>query len=254
MKNSTVSKILMAVAVCMLITGGISVANGWEVHFNDWGIGERGSGNVKSETRQLGDFHSIEANGFMDVYVTQGESGPVRIEGDDNLLDNITTEVRGGVLVIGTTEGSITTNNDMKIYVSMRDIRKLAVAGSGSIQGQNDFKTGDIGLEIEGSGDIKVAGTFKKLKSEISGSGDIAVKGTATSQSVEVNGSGDVHAEELQTIGDCHVEISGSGDCRVWANGILKAEINGSGDVRYKGTPTSVDSDISGSGSVSRLK
>jgi hypothetical protein len=156
--------------------------------------------------------------------------------------------------MIGTTEGSISTNNDMKIYVSMRDIRDLAVAGSGSIQGQNDFKTGDLGLEIEGSGDIKVAGTFKNVKSEISGSGDIVVKGTAIAQSVEVNGSGDVHAEELQTSGDCSVEISGSGDCRVWTNGVLKAEINGSGDVRYKGTPTSVDSDISGSGSVARLK
>ncbi|MES2767268.1 MAG: head GIN domain-containing protein [Bacteroidota bacterium] len=254
MKNSTVSKILFVVAACLIVMGGISVANGWQFGINDWGSGVKGSGNIKTETRQLGEFHSIETNGFMEILVTQGASQPVRIEGDDNLLEYITTEVENGVLVIGTKEGSFSTKNDMKIYVSMPDIKKLAIAGSGSIQGQNDFKTGDLGLEIEGSGDIKVVGTFKNVKSEISGSGDIVVKGTAIAQSVEVNGSGDVHAEELQTSGDCSVEISGSGDCRVWANGVLKAEINGSGDVRYKGTPTSVDSDISGSGSVSRLK
>ena len=245
MKNSTFSKILLGVAVCMIVAGAISFANKGV-------FGVNGSGNIKTEQRQPGEFHSIETNGFMNVYVTQGEPQPIRIEGDDNLLDNITTEVKNGVLIIGTKDGSISTKNDTKIYVSMRDIKKLSIAGSGSIQGRNDFKTEDLKLEVEGSGDIKVAGAFKNVKSEISGSGDIIVKGTALAQSVEVNGSGDVHAENLQTNGNCSVEISGSGDCKVWTNGVLKAEINGSGDVRYKGTPTSVDSDIIGSGSITK--
>lgn len=247
MKNSTLSKLLLVVAVCMIGAGAISFAN------KDWGS-EKGSGVMKTEERSVGEFHSVESNGFMDVYVTQGSTGPVRIEGDDNLLQYITTEVSNGVLEIGMKEGSYTTNSDMKIYVSMSDIKNLTIAGSGSIQGQNSFTTGDIGLEIEGSGNINVNGSFKNVKSEIGGSGDILVKGTAVAQSIEVNGSGDVRADELQTSGNCSVEINGSGDCRVHTNGLLKAEINGSGDIKYKGTPTSVDTEINGSGSIAKMK
>ena len=47
------------------------------------------------------------------------------------------------------------------------------------------------------------------------------------------------------------VKIAGSGDVNVVCNGTLKVRISGSGDVKYSGNPTSKDTKVSGSGSIS---
>ena len=47
------------------------------------------------------------------------------------------------------------------------------------------------------------------------------------------------------------MDVSGSGNARVYASGSLNATISGSGNVGYSGNPANVEKDISGSGEIS---
>src|SRR5438552_10291154 len=66
--------------------------------------GVRGSGVRKTEKRDLPAFTSIETTGDFEVEVTCQKSASFEIEGDDNLLPLIETEVKGGVLRVTTTK------------------------------------------------------------------------------------------------------------------------------------------------------
>lgn len=55
----------------------------------------RGNGSVTTENRSVGSFDEVEAHGAIDVYVRQGEPGPVKIVTDENLQQYIIVESRG---------------------------------------------------------------------------------------------------------------------------------------------------------------
>src|SRR5580765_2136998 len=58
----------------------------------------RGNGVIKSQDHTVSTFKNVEVSGSMNVYVSQGDIKPVRIEGDENLLQYVEVEQDGDVL------------------------------------------------------------------------------------------------------------------------------------------------------------
>ena len=65
-----------------------------------FGLGEPGSGVMKSQTREVSDFHAVEIDYPAQVVITQGKAVSVKVEADDNLLPGLITQVQGGTLKI----------------------------------------------------------------------------------------------------------------------------------------------------------
>jgi hypothetical protein len=63
------------------------------------GPGIKGSGILKEETRQVGEFTGIDIGSALNAKVTVGPKTEVTLSGDDNLLPLVKTEVRDGHLV-----------------------------------------------------------------------------------------------------------------------------------------------------------
>ncbi len=182
---------------------------------------------------------------------------------DDKVTVYITVATIDGLSVSGSgdmiVETKITGNN-----------LKLNVSGSGSLQAEMDVA--DVDADVSGSGDMNLKGKCKNFTSDISGSGSVKlnasiagkadfdisgsgeVEATGSSQSVkaEITGSGKVLAADLVT-DKCEVRISGSGDVEINVKTELDARISGSGTVSYKGNPSRVNSDASGSGKVRKM-
>ena len=92
---------------------------------------------------------------------------------------------------------------------------------------------------------------MSELDLAISGSGNIEALSEfdIESESVDLSGSGKLKL--FKVIGqDCNVALSGSGNVEVNVQNELVVDLSGSGNVYYKGVPNSIQSDISGSGSV----
>ncbi len=87
----------------------------------------------------------------------------------------------------------------------------------------------------------------------ITGSGNLDVSGSAMTQEIRLHGSGEFSSFNFHT-SDATVNITGSADCEINVSKNLKATITGSGNVEYKGSPPSVNSRITGSGSLVPVK
>lgn len=211
-----------------------------------------GNGNSITEQRTTGHFDAIDLRISADVHVEQSATYSVSVTASENLMDIIKTEVHGTTLCIDTKKNKcINGNDDIDVYVTMPELRKLDISGSGDIESKNKFNAPDLEMHISGSGNIEMDSlNTTDYSISISGSGNVRLAGTqtATSQTIHISGSGDVNTLDLAT-DNCDIHISGSGKAQVWAVAKLTAEISGSGDVIYKGTPL-VSSSTSGSGSV----
>jgi len=66
----------------------------------------RGNGNIKTATHSMSGFKDIEVAGAIDLYVSQGEIVPVKVETDENLLPYIEVFLEGNKLVVRHKEGT----------------------------------------------------------------------------------------------------------------------------------------------------
>ncbi|MBK0378150.1 head GIN domain-containing protein [Mucilaginibacter segetis] len=221
------------------------------------------AGNVKStalnqndtQDRHLSGFNAVSVAGSFDVYITQGSSESVKVEAPSDVIDRIITEVDGGVLKIYTknnTHFNWGKNRKMVIYVALKDVKDISLAGSGDIFFKDGLRAPSLSLKLAGSGDITGKLDVNKLESSIAGSGDITLTGRAQNSSIRVVGSGDYTANSLTTV-TAAVSIAGSGDARVNVSEKLDASVMGSGDVHYTGSVKNISTSKSGSGSISRM-
>jgi hypothetical protein len=92
-----------------------------------------------------------------------------------------------------------------------------------------------------------------RLTASISGSGSARFEGRASELKLDISGSGSIDAAALRSAA-VRVDISGSGSAVVNASATLSADVSGSGSVQYTGNAPKVNTHISGSGSVTRVK
>ncbi|WP_158827125.1 head GIN domain-containing protein [Mucilaginibacter lacusdianchii] len=210
---------------------------------------------LDEQDRHLSGFHAVSVSGSFDVYITQGGSESVKVEADNDVIDRIITEVKGGELKIYTKSSSGWNfnwgNKKRVVHVMVKDINSITLAGSGDVIFKDGLRANSLVLSLSGSGDISGSVDVKDLQSKIVGSGDITVSGRAQSSEVSVSGSGDFTGRNLVTENTA-VKVVGSGDARVNANQQLSASITGSGDVHYTGAVKRVSTTKTGSGGISR--
>ena len=218
------------------------------------GPGERGSGNLKIETRAVSDFHSIEISYPAEVMVKQGSQESLEIEAEDNLLPGLQTQVKNGVLDIfyKTTNGKhVNPTKTVKITIVVKDLTNVDFTSAGELTIDN-LKTNTLDVSLSGAGNLKLNKILvKALGVSLSGAGSMSATGTADDLNLNISGFGDFKGADLHNK-DAHVEISGAGSATTWVDNNLDAQISGAGSISYYGS-ASVTKQVSGVGGINHL-
>jgi hypothetical protein len=224
------------------------------IQAQSWGDKKiKGNGNMTTITRTTDNYDGISCAGSMDYILVEGEEGKITIEGEENLLKYIITEVNDDKLIVKVENGvnlKTSLNKTIKIKIPFKDISEVSLAGSGDLWSEDTIKASNLEISLAGSGDVKITVDATSVEGSLAGSGDLTLKGKTINLEANVAGSGDFHGYDLQA-DNTEVSIAGSGDAKVVSNESLKARVSGSGDIEYKGNPTKEDTKVNGSGSIS---
>ena len=207
----------------------------------------KAEGIVSSEILDLGRIDGIDLAIPATVFISQGEEQEVEIEAQDDVINQISTTVRGGIWTIEY-DRCVKNESSIRIYITVKDLTSVDISGSGEILSQGTLIVDDLDVGITGSGDIDLALEADDIDAKISGSGSIRFDGTADALNINITGSGDFQCFNLEAR-KASIKISGSGDAEMWVTEELDVDIAGSGDVFYKGSP-SLNVSVSGSGGV----
>jgi hypothetical protein len=212
-----------------------------------------GNGVHKSEERAVSSFKNVEVSGSINVYISQGDFKPIRIEGDENLLPYIEVREEGDHLIVRNKPGyNINPTEDMRVYVTAPVYSTIEVSGSGDMNGQTKIVNPEnLELQASGAGNIKMDVDAPKISAEVDGSGNIDLKGETKEAELTISGAGHAHCYDLLSESTT-ISISGAGSAEVFASVKLDAEVSGAGNVSYKGNAANVVQHVSGVGSVSK--
>lgn len=215
----------------------------------------RGSGNVITETRQVSGFSALRMDGAGRLVITQGTTESLEIQGEDNLIGELTSEVQGNTLVLGYQQQpwlkSILPTKPIVYNLTVTDLTKLTLNGAGDIEIRS-LETDSLVLDINGAGKIDITEIVaEQLTVNFAGTGSITVSGVVTDQAVTLDGAGNYQAGDLQSQSTT-IEINGLGNGTVYATDTLAITINGGGSVGYYGSPR-VTQEITGLGDIKNL-
>jgi Putative auto-transporter adhesin, head GIN domain len=189
----------------------------------------QGNGKRELQKRQLPAFTSISTNGAFTIEVTCQKDPSIEIEGDENVLDFVKTEVNSNILRLENSQ-NYSVSEPVRVKISLPNLEGIAVNGAGRIDVKG-LKNDKFEIDTNGAPTITVAGTTKMV--------DIAA-----------NGAGKVDAQNLHAA-RAVVDARGVAKVDLDVSDQLDVEISGPSSVTYNGNP-SVNKNIHGPGKLTR--
>jgi hypothetical protein len=191
--------------------------------------GIKGSGKREVQKRDVQPFTSITTEGAFNIEVVSQKTQSLEIEGDDNILPLIRTEVSNNVLRIRNDQG-FSISEPVMIRISVPDLTTLNVSGAGTIAVAG-LKNDKFTIECDGAPTIKVSGQTKTVEIDTSGAAHIDTHGLHASRGV--------------------VDSKGVSKVDVDVNDQLDVTVSGPSTVTYEGNPT-INKTIHGPGKVEK--
>jgi hypothetical protein len=206
----------------------------------------RGSGHVRTETRDVYGFDRVEVHGAGTLSITQGATEALTIEAEDNLLPRLQSDVAASTLRLGPRNVSVRPTRPIRYRLTLMRLTSLEVTGATEADGAS-VEGDQLALRVTGAGKLHLGRvSASDLTVTISGSGEVSAAGQAQRQTVTISGAGDYRAPDLVSQ-ESTVVVSGAGDSTVRATDHLAVTISGAGQVTYAGSPT-VEQHVSGAG------
>ena len=190
--------------------------------------GEKGSGNIRTEKREMSEFKAIDVSGAFFVEITVQKDFSIEVESDDNLLPFVKTESDGETLKIES-EKKLNSSNPIKIKISAPDIENLQLSGASNVS--------IVSLNNE------------SLNIDTSGASKISCEGQTGNLTIDMSGASSLNGEKLSAE-NVSVDSSGASKATVSVKNSLKADLSGASKVVYYGNPTEIEKKTSGASSI----
>lgn len=213
----------------------------------NFGTGKAGNGQIVQESRNVNeDFTVISASQGIDVFVTQGPEFKISVEGDENIIDLIGTEIKDGRLKVHAIKniGRATKT----VHVSLPMVESLESTSGANLIVRNVIETDRLELRATSGSDLRVEVVANEVSAKSSSGADLKVSGRAETLYADASSGSDIEARELE-VKTCHAEASSGADISVTVSDSLIADAGSGGDISYSGDP-SVETKKSASGSV----
>jgi hypothetical protein len=193
--------------------------------------GIRGSGIIKTESREVTTFSSIFFKSVGKLKIQQTGKESLTIIAEDNILPILESRVSGQTLYINNiNSSSIDPTQPIEFLVEIKSLERLDINGVGSIE-VKDIQGKHLSVSLDGVGSIAIAGNVDVLDLSLSGVGSF-------------------NGEDLK-VKQAKVRNKGVGSAVVNVSEQLDASILGLGSIEYIGSPQVTES-VKGLGEIKK--
>ena len=179
-----------------------------------------GSGILREEVRDLPSFTAIElSQGFIAEVSAGFAEQQVHLIADDNLLEEITTEVRGGTLIVELPDVN-PLDATLRLRIAIASLNSVACSGGSQVKA--------TGVAVE------------QMQVALSGGSRTELSGSCGGLSLQASGGSQLLARGF----DCEtgkLELSGGSQAEVKLNGALDVTASGGSEVRVWGHPQTTE-------------
>lgn len=205
------------------------------------------------QDREVECFNKIELDGNFTVYLQNGASCRISVEGEEEVLSMLITEVEDGTLKIGyMNEQLMPMDHSVIVNVMVNDLRAIKGQKSLRVITTDIFEFNNLDLDFAGAVDLDMELAGGHLTGVFAGASSVDFSGKVDSVKLEMPGAGKFKAFDLE-VQNADLNLAGAGKAEVNVTGELRVNMAGACYVTYKGNPANVYSNISGIGRLKKV-
>ncbi|TDQ29375.1 head GIN domain-containing protein [Zeaxanthinibacter enoshimensis] len=219
---------------------------GFDISFAE---GKSGNGNVVEDRREITEpFTEIQASEGIEVYVTQADDFEITVEGDENIIDLIGTDIRKGELKVHAIEniGRAT----KKVYVSLPAITALRGSSGSSLVTTEGLNGDRIDINASSGADLDLELYADEIDLDSSSGSVVNLKGESNMLHVDSSSGSNVRAADMRSK-RCNADASSGSNVHVNVSDDLTADASSGANISYSGE-AAVHKNKSVSGNISR--
>lgn len=206
------------------------------------------------EERKVSSYNAVKVSTGIDVYIRQGNRQEVTVEVDEDDIDDLVTEVRGGELQIYFDNNSSFWNwrsRDAVVYVTVTDIKSIRSSSGSDVVGETVIVSDYLELDASSGADLKLQVKTRRLVAETSSGSDMEISGETDEFDGRSSSGSDLDARGL-VARKAKVRASSGSDLAITVTEDIDAAASSGSDISYSGRPQYVNIDESSGGDVSR--
>ena len=180
-----------------------------------------GYGDIVENNITVTSFEKVSLEGIVNLRITQGPEQVVSIATTHLIFNHMEWTVKNQTLYVGFEDNvkfENGSNIDIWVNITVPDIKAIASFGISKIVAEGELDLQSLDLEINGIGEVALAGTVNQQ--------NITVDGTATINNYNFLSTG------------TQIDVSGLADIQVYCNETLDIHVGGDASISYKGYPT----------------
>ena len=209
----------------------------------------KGEGEVKTQTRTVADFNKIKASRGLRVILTEGQTGEVKVQANENLHDLITTEVTDNTLVIRS-EKNIRKADAKNIMVNVSNLKAIKSSSGANVRSNNELRSSELHVDASSGSVVSIDLEAKKVSCSSSSGSNIKISGQADRITADASSGSTINTTKLKTK-TCEASSSSGSAIRLYCSEAINGKASSGSAIRYKGNPESKELKKSSGGSIS---
>jgi hypothetical protein len=210
----------------------------------------------KTETRQVSNFNGIKVSTGIDLYIKMGTTEEVKIVAEDDIIDDLITEVKDGTLRIYMKQANNwfnwnSGNQTRKAYVTVKELKSIDASSGSDVISENTLTGEDLKVNASSGSDVAIDIYYKNVWVDTSSGSDAKLSGKVKTINADASSGSDIVAKNLECK-ICKVSVSSGSDATVNVADELYANASSGGDIGYYGNPQVKDINESSGGDVSQ--
>ncbi|NQT76592.1 MAG: DUF2807 domain-containing protein [Bacteroidetes bacterium] len=220
------------------------------------GIGDcfKNTGPIITESRGASPFTYLHMKNNVDVFLTHDQQYSISVRAGKNIIQGIKTTISDNTLTIQNDNSCNwirSFENPIEVYLGIPKLDSILYQSSGNLRSLNRIVGDFIQLDvIEGAGSINLEIEMNKSWFNLHyGTVDLRVSGYSHINYLYSGGYGPADLHSLNTVFN-YMTNNSTNNCYVRASYMLDVRIFNVGDVYYYGNPTTITTEISGTGKL----
>ncbi len=198
------------------------------------------SGQMNSNVLTMGEdlpaFNQVHVSGSMEVKLHQSDTYFLQVDAEEKYHDEITMDVRNGVLTLENKSKRSAPNKKIHASVGLPHLAAVKAGGAVKIIGEGTFRGDFLRIDAGGATSVKLLIDYEEVESKISGASRLTLDGTAGKHSSEISGASKLEAKGLKT-GAAYITASGASKAHVFALDYLETKTSGSAKIQVDKKP-----------------
>ena len=188
------------------------------------------------EERNVPDFDGLKVTTGIDVKLSQGNRHQVIIKANEDIIDNVESEVVNGTLKLYVDRSWFWGGASVKAEITFVELNSIDVSAGSDVESDGLLTFDNLEIEASAGSDLRLNLEAYEVKLRTSSGSDANLRGSARYFEARASSGSDISAYDFE-VENADLNCSSGSDVKANVSRTLKAKASSGSDIHYRGDP-----------------